>query len=134
MQQPAWENEAERIISTQEMMQHVSPAFLSTFSYKNEWYVAKQIQPTSDKICIQKTAKQDDLVANYVKDLGVITASAQLRSSGRYKSSTADQLKNFAENASWVKIVTDWSIQYAKQVQEDYLLFLKAWKSGYFTN
>lgn len=134
MAQPNWGNEAERIVAAQEMMQHVSPAFLSAFSHKNDWYVVKQLQPTSDKICIQKTVKQNDLVENYVKDLGIITASAQLRSSGRYQSATADQLKAFAGEDSWVKVVTDWSIQYAEQVKKDYADFYKAWKKGYFTN
>ena len=134
MQQPVWKNEAERIVSTQEMMQHVSPAFLSTFSYKKDWYVVKQIQPTSDKICIEKTAKQNDLISNYVKDLGIITASAQLRSSGRYKSATADELKVFAEDDSWVKVVTEWSIKYAEQVKKDYADFYMAWEKDYFKN
>ena len=134
MQQPNWKNDAERIVSIQEMMQHVSPAFLSAFSYKKDWYVGKEIQPTSDKICIQKTAGQNDLVANYVKDLGTITASAQLRSSGRHKAATADQLKIFAEADSWVKVVTEWSIEYAEQVKKDYATFYKAWKKGYFIN
>ena len=134
LQQPDWKNEAERIIKTQEIMQHVSPAFLSAFSYKKDWYVVKQIQPTSDKICIQKTAGQNDLVANYVKDLSIITASAQLRSSGRHKAATADQLKAFAEADSWVKVVTEWSIQYAEQVKKDYATFCKALKKGYFIN
>ncbi len=134
LKQPDWRNEAERIVNVQEMMQHVSPAFLSAFSYKNNWYVVKQIQPTSDKIDIVKTDKVNELIGDYVNDLALITASAQLRSSGRYQSATADELKAFAQDDSWVKVVTDWSIDYAQKVKRDYTIFCKAWEGGYFSN
>ena len=134
LKQPDWENDADRIVSIQEMMQHVSPAFLSSFSYKNDWYVVKQIQPTSDKIGIVKTPGQNKKVTDYVADLAVLTASAQLRSSGRYQASTADELKAFAQDDSWVKVITDWSIQYAERVKKDHAVFYKAWKKGYFLN
>lgn len=130
--QPAWQNEADRVIKTQQMMQHVSPAFLSTFKFKNDWYVAKEIQPASDKITIRKNVKQDSKLARYVSDLGLITASAQLRSSGRLQVGTADELKAFAENESWMPILTEWCVQYAQQVKNDYAAFYKAWKAGFF--
>ena len=134
IKQPDWENDADRIVSIQEMMQHVSPAFLSSFSYENNWYVVKQIQPTSDKIAIVKAPGQNQKLIDYVGDLGIITASAQLRSSGRYKSSTADELKAFAQDESWVKVITDWSVEYAERVKKDHAVFYKAWKKGYFLN
>lgn len=131
--QPVWQNEADRIIKTQEMMQHVSPAFLSSFQFKKEWYVAKEIQPASDKIIIRRSVKQDSHLPKYVADLGLITASAQLRSSGRLHVATADELKTFAESESWIPLLTEWCLQYAEQVKTDYVTFCKAWKAGFFS-
>ena len=132
IKQPVWQNEAERVVKTQQMMQHVAPAFLSDFNFKKQWYVVKQLQPTSDKICIEKDAKQDSQLQNYVADLAIITAAAQLRSSGRLKSATADELKDFAKNDNWVKPLTGWCQHYAGIVQQDYKEYYKAWKADFF--
>ncbi len=132
MIQPAWQNEADRVIKTQKMMQHVSPAFLSSFQFKKDWYVAKEIQPASDKITIRRNAKQDSYLVKYVSDLGVITASAQLRSSGRLQVGTADELKAFAESDNWMPLLTEWCLHYAQQVKKDYAIFYKVWKEGFF--
>lgn len=130
--QPVWQNEADRIIKTQEMMQHVSPAFLSSFQFKKDWYVAKEIQPTSDKITIGRNVKQDSQLAKYVADLGLLTASAQLRSSGRLQVGTADELRAFAESDTWMPLLTTWCLDYAQQVKTDYATFYKARKAGFF--
>lgn len=131
-QQPAWENEAERIIEVQDMMQHVPPAFLSPFRHQGHWYIARAIQPTADKISLDNTWKQPHLVGQYLSDLALLTASAHLRSSGRHASATADELKAFAENSQWEAPLIAWTEQYALQVKKDHTLFCKARKAGYF--
>ena len=130
--QPHWPNEADRVVKTQEMMQHVAPAFLSALKFKEDWYVAKQLQPTSDKICITKNAQKNMSFENYIIDLAKITASAQLRSSGRLHSATADELSDFAKDETWAKPLTEWCLQYADKVKQDYKIFYKAWNTGYF--
>lgn len=132
LEQPVWQNEADRVVKTQQMMQHVSPAFLSTFNFDNNVYLVKQLQPTSDKIIIQKNARQNGNMLNYIEDLAMITASAQLRSSGRLQSATADNLKEFALNENWIKPLTEWCLHYAEIVQQNYEEYYKAWKAGYF--
>lgn len=132
LMQPVWQNEADRVVKTQQMMQHVSPAFLSAFNFDNEVYVVKQLQPTSDKIIIQKNARQDGYMQNYIEDLAMVTASAQLRSSGRLQSATADNLKEFALNENWIKPLTEWCLHYAEVVQQNYNEYYKAFKAGYF--
>lgn len=130
--QPVWQNEAIRVTSIQEIMQDVPPAFLSEFLYQDEWYVVKELQPTADKINLDRTVKQSTHIEQYLADLGMLTASAQLRGTGRMKAATADELQDFATDASWVTPLMDWCMQYAKQVREDYQVFLSGWKDGYF--
>jgi uncharacterized protein (DUF2252 family) len=132
LQQPAWENEAERIIQVQDMMQHVAPAFASAFRHQGDWYVARAIQPTADKINLDDTWKQTQLVGQYLSDLALLTASAHLRSSGRHGSATADDLKTFAEDNQWEGPLVQWTEQYALQVVKDHALFCKAQEAGYF--
>ena len=130
--QPVWQNEAERIVTAQELMQHVEPAFLTSFVYKDESFVVKELQPSSDKINLHQSIKEYKQLKNYVTDLGTLMASAQLRSSGRKGAATADELKKFAEDDSWVTPLTNWYIHYAEQVKSDYYIFKKVREEGYF--
>lgn len=137
--QPKWENPAHRVIDVQQMMEHVTPYLLSSFEYRKDWYVVKEIQPTTDKVIIapsrgkSKTKSQKPKILDeYICDLAVITASAQLRSSGRQGSATADALKAFAEEGKWVAAVKKWAIQYAIRVNHDFAVFRQAYKKGFF--
>ena len=130
--QPIWQSEAERIVTAQELMQHVEPAFLSCFIYNDESYVVKELQPSSDKIDLHDSIEEYKQLKNYVSDLGTLMASAQLRNSGRKGSATADELKKFAEDDSWVTPLTNWYMHYAEQVKSDYYTFKKAREEGFF--
>ncbi len=132
LKQPEWQNETERVIKVQEMMQQVTPAYLSSFQYLDDWYSVKEIQPTADKVSINHAIKEPRQVEQYLSNLGMITASAQLRSSGRYNTATADELKHFAKDESWINVLTEWSANYAEQVRKDYAIFYNAWKDAYF--
>ncbi len=133
LQQPAWKDEAERIIRVQDMMQHVTPAFLSPFHHQHEWYVVRAIQPTADKITVDNSWKPGGLIDQYLSDLALLTASAHLRSSGRYGAATADDLKAFAEDSSWELPLVQWIQQYAVQVSKDYTVFPKLLKQAIST-
>lgn len=126
--QPKWENEAQRIISVQDMMQQSTPTLLRSFAFENTHYVVKEMQPTADKIDMVELMKRPKLIAPFLKQLALLVASAQLRSSGRRGSSIGDELIAFAENAEWEKELTAWCKSYSKQVQGDYALFIKSLK------
>ena len=130
--QPAWPNEASRIIGVQEMVQHVSPAFLSSFQYNNKWFVMRALQPTADKVNLEQAIRQPSQLNDYLASLGMLTASGQLRSSGRKTAATADDLQAFAASAEWQPMLTDWSAAYAVQLEQEYKVYRKAWKAGYF--
>jgi len=130
--QPLWKNDADRIISIQEMMEHVSPAFLSSFQYADNWFVIKELQPTADKVNFFQTIREATWMRHYLADLGTLTASAQLRSGGRKGSATADELCAFAANNNWQAILADWSETYAEQVKKDYTVYRNAWEAGFF--
>jgi len=130
--QPVWEHEAARITGIQEMTAHVSPAFLSSFQHNDNWFVIKELQPTADKVNLFQTIKQPAFMENYLADLGTLTASAQLRSSGRQTSATADELSHFAAEDNWINIVTEWSASYAGQVKQEYAVYREAWQDGFF--
>ena len=53
--QPKWQNQAERIQTIQNYMQYIVPAHLSSFSFHNEMYIVKQLQPEQDKIAFKES-------------------------------------------------------------------------------
>ena len=130
--QPVWPGEAARIIGVQEMVQHVSPAFLSSFEYDDKWFVVKELQPMADKVNLSQAIKQPAQVENYIANLGMLSASGHLRSSGRKGSATADELNAFAEDGNWENKLKEWSAAYAVQLKQQYSIYKKAWTAGFF--
>lgn len=131
IKQPVWSNEAERIISIQEMMEQATPAFLSSFEFKNNWYVVKELQPTGDKVDLFQTIKPEHQ-QNYLEDLGVLIAADQLRSSGRKKSASADEMADFVAAGNWIELMIDWSATRAEKMKHEYADFKQALEQGFF--
>ncbi len=116
------------------MMEHVTPAFLSPFQYEGNWFVVKELQPTADKVNLFQTIREASWMQHYLADLGMLTASAQLRASGRKGSANADELSAFAGNNNWQAILADWSETYAERVKNDYTVYKNAWEKGFFAS
>ncbi|MBS1935367.1 MAG: DUF2252 family protein, partial [Bacteroidetes bacterium] len=133
IKQPSWNSEAERVVGVQQRMQNVPPALLGTAVFKKDTFVIKELQPTSDKIDFLLIKDRYKDIAQVIHDMATLTASAQLRSSGRQGSANADELIAFGQNTSWHQQLLDYAITYAAQVKKDYRSFLKDYRHGYFS-
>jgi hypothetical protein len=67
-----------------------------------------------------------------LENMALLTASAQLRSSGRQGSANADELMDFARDEAWIPSIIDYASQYANQVKADYNQYLAAFTAGDF--
>jgi uncharacterized protein (DUF2252 family) len=106
------------------------PALLSEIGYEKASYVLKELQPTADKLdflIIRDRYKDIELVAG---EMGMLTASSQLRSSGRQGSDIADALIAFGEDQHWQHSILEFAQEYALQVKKDYASFIKDYKKG----
>jgi uncharacterized protein (DUF2252 family) len=126
--QPGWKNESERIISIQERMQNIAPFLLSNTSFNGDTFVIQELQPTKDSINLKRIKDQYRDIYQVVSDMAMLTASAQLRSSGRQNSAAADELILFGKNESWQEEVMDYAMKYADLVREDYHAFHASYK------
>ncbi len=133
IQQPAWPSEAERVVTIQERMQNISPALLATTQFKGDCYVVKELQPTADKIDFMLIKENNKEMIQVIEDMAVLTASAQLRSSGRQGSAIQDELIAFGQDTRWQQPVLQYASNYARQVKKDYQSFVKDYKKGYFS-
>ncbi|MBS1589683.1 MAG: DUF2252 family protein [Bacteroidetes bacterium] len=123
-------NQANRIVTAQNLLQDVSPNLLSALSFEMNWYVVKEMQPTEDKVSVMELSMRPKKMLRYFEDIATIAASAHLRSSGKLKSAPADDLLEFANELSWQNELTDWSLEYAEKTVDYTLRFSKEWSQS----
>jgi uncharacterized protein (DUF2252 family) len=130
-EQPVWKSEAERVITLQKRVQHVAPAFLHPLIVGKTPFVAKQLQPSQDRMDLALCKGKKGKLSGILCTMADANASGQLRSSGRQGSSTADELISFATNyKAWKNKVLAYAKQYAKQVVQDYTAYKADYDKG----
>jgi len=130
--QPIWSSEAERIVTIQRRMQNRPPALLSTTIFRDEPFVIQEMQPTKDSIDFKLIKKEYRNMYQVIDDMSMLTASAQLRSSGRQGSAITDELIAFGQNEDWQEAVLNYAVEYSLQVKKNYIQFLNDFKKGAF--
>lgn len=133
VKQPAWILQAERVVTIKQRMQNVSPALLSHTEFKGDSYVIQEMQPTADKIkfeLIEDRYKDLNLV---IKDMAMLTASAQIRSGGIQGSAIIDELMVFGKRNDWQEALLQYAVTYARQAAKYYNQYLLDYNKGVFT-
>ncbi len=129
--QPAWPNQAERIIEIQQRVEAAAPALLSPLEIQDKYFVVKELQPMEDKLDLTHLAGKAKRCLSFVEDVGELSAWGSLRSSGRQGSAISDDLIAFAAKAAgWKRDVADYAAKYAARVRRDYAHFLKGMQKG----
>ncbi|MCD0489800.1 DUF2252 domain-containing protein [Pedobacter sp. MC2016-14] len=127
IEQPNWETEADRVISTQKRMQHMSAALLSATVFRAEAFLIQELQPVKDTLVFKMISDNYRDIYQVIHDMGVLTASAQLRSGGISGSATIDELMKFGQSQShWQDKTLETARQLADQTNQDYQEFLSA--------
>jgi uncharacterized protein (DUF2252 family) len=134
IKQPEWENEADRVVTIQKIMQNRSPALLSTTFYKDYHYLVEEIQPTKDKINFKFVKKDYRNMCRVIMDMAILTASSQLRSAGRMDSSLPEDFMEFGRDKIWQKEVLKYAIRYAHVFKDDFENYKKDYKKGFLKN
>ena len=135
IKQPGWDTVAETVIAIQRRMQDVPPALLTPVIFKDSPYVIKQMQPMQDKINFELIKDRYNEIGMVINDMAVLTASAQLRSSGRQGSAIADELISYGQNyqqSGTQAAILKYALQYAKQVKKDYKEFMQGYDKGLY--
>ena len=127
--QPAWNNQAERIVTLQQRMQAVSMAFLHPVMMNHEAYVLRALQPTEDRVPIAQYHNQFEYLSSTVSSMAQCLAWAQLRSSGRQGSAIADELIDFAQRKKWQSKLTSLTYELADQVKSDWEVYCARYES-----
>jgi uncharacterized protein (DUF2252 family) len=132
VRQPAWSNDAQRINQVQFRMQHTTPGGLGSLTFRNDWYITKWVQREADKIDLDGFLSEQKEQPVLLDTMGSLTASAQLRSSGRDGSSIADEMIRFGTQQEWREPLLAFAETYAAQVEKDYEEYCRDYDKGYF--
>lgn len=121
--QPKWQNDAERIIHIQKLMQFYPPALLDYVHFGGKDFVLKELQPVKNKMDFRLCAGRLDHMEDVIGTMTDIAAWAHLRSSGRLGTSTADDLAALVSTTRWQKNIYDLALRLAEQTGLDYTQF-----------
>ena len=130
--QPQWPTEAHRVVTVQRRLQAVSPAFLQPILLAESSYVLRALQPSEDRVTLDAATQGRGALEQTMQTLARMLAWAQLRSSGREGSATADELVDFGRRAKWRQKLLDASLACAAQVLRDAQVFDAAYDTGAF--
>jgi len=134
IKQPQWDTEADRVMAVKQRMQNVSVALLGSTVFNGDPYILQEMQPTEDRINFELIKDRQSYINQVIHDMAMLTASAQLRSSGRQGSAIADELIAFGQNTGWHKGILNYAIKYARQVKLDYQAYMKDYKEGKYNS
>ena len=120
--QPSWDNEAQRVIKIQSLLQDTPPALLHDFKVGGKNYVIKELQPSQDKLDLKVVSQKTHKFEGIIEAMADITASAHLRATGRYSAETGDALIESVGKLSQHQLL-EYAKHYSKKVVSDFEKF-----------
>jgi uncharacterized protein (DUF2252 family) len=130
LDQPAWADEAQRIVTLQQRLQAVAMAFLQPVSLGGQAFVLRGLQPSEDRLQLAGKRSTAAQVRHAITVMGQCLAWAQLRSSGRGGSATADGLVDWAQRNAWQRKLLALAAHCAEQARADWQTFALAMDDG----
>jgi len=124
--QPAWPNEAERVVKVQHRMQAIAPALLHAIQIHGDDFVVRELQPTEDRLALEHWHGKLGRLRKVMITIGHLVAWAQLRSCSRNGSASADELIALAHRRDWRRELLRAARAYAAVVQRDWRTFTRA--------
>lgn len=119
LKQPAWKDQAERLINIQERIQAVYPAYLNPIQLGKKWFVMRELQPLEDKIDFNLLKSDTDKFSQLLCDMGAIVAWNNLRAGGRQGSAIADVMIKFGQSvAKQEDEILNYAQSYAAQTEK----------------
>jgi uncharacterized protein (DUF2252 family) len=128
--QPDWQSKADRVISAQRRMQNRCPALLSTSTFRGKSFIMQEMQPAKDSINFRLLRDRYRDMYSVIDSMAILTASAQLRSSGQDGSAITDELKAFGRDEGWQQAILTYAARYSRRVHDYYEAFVG--DAGYY--
>ncbi len=122
--QPAWSNEATRVVELQRRMQAHTPAFLSALNRDTHSYVLRELLPHQDRLDLQAWNGKLGRLEKVIRTMGNVLAWAQLRTAGQQGAAETTELIDYGACLQCrVAELFDHAECYADQVEQDWRAF-----------
>jgi uncharacterized protein (DUF2252 family) len=128
--QPSWRNEADRVVQIQHRMQAIAPAGLAAVVSRRESYMLRELQPTEDRLSLDKWNGRLSRLRRVVATMGHLTAWTQLRSRAHGGSAKGDELIAFGRDRQMRRALLKFARAYAQQVELDWQAFTSTLEDG----
>lgn len=125
--QPAWPDEATRIVTVQRRAQAIAPAFLMPVRYAGRDFVLKELQPSQDRLDLASVDGAAKPLSGAIGAMGQLVAWSALRGSARQGAANADELVAFARERAWRAPLVEYVEDYARQVVAEWRQFRAEW-------
>jgi uncharacterized protein (DUF2252 family) len=93
--QVAWADEAQRVVTVQDMCQAACPAFLTAMPIGGRAFVVRELQPVEDRIALEHLGRQPKRLGDTWNTMAELGAYAQLRGAGRMGGAGPDAMIEF---------------------------------------
>jgi uncharacterized protein (DUF2252 family) len=94
-EQPAWADQAQRVVTVQDICQAACPAYLTAMSIGGRPFVVRELQPVEDRVALDRLTRQPKRLADTLGSMAEVAAHAQLRGAGRMSSAGTDAMIEF---------------------------------------
>lgn len=118
-----WQSEAHRVVNVQQWAQAIAPAFLSAVSFQGKPFVLKGLQPTQDRLALNKWNGKLKRLEQVIRSMGEIVAWSHLRSGGRAGAAIADEWIQFGTQCNWQAPLLEYATSYARKVEADWIKY-----------
>ena len=105
--QPAWPDQASRVVSVQKRMQAVDHAFLHAVTLDGRSCVLRGLQPTEDRVALDAWGRKLVRLEEVLATMGCNLAWDQLRAAGRSGAAGADALIAHGQDDGWRQPMLD---------------------------
>ena len=95
VQQVPWSDQAQRVVTLQDVCQAACPAYLTAMSIGGQPFVVRELQPVEDRIALDRLARQRRRLSETLGSMAEVAAYAQLRGAGRMGGASADAMIEF---------------------------------------
>jgi uncharacterized protein (DUF2252 family) len=125
--QPAWPNEATRVVELQRRMQADTPAFLSALNLGAHSYVLRELLPHQDRLDLQAWNGKLGRLEKVIRTMAQVSAWAQLRAAGQQGAAGTVELIDYGAGlAASAAPLFEHAEAYAGQVMQDWRAFAQA--------
>lgn len=122
--QPAWPDDATRVVTIQRLMQAAPPALHRVVPFGDRALVLRELQPSEDRVRLETALHRPRAFRQLLEQMAQLLAWAQLRASGWYGASSGDALQQFAARDDWEGAVIAYAVRAATTVRQDWQAFV----------